>query len=546
MKGVNFSLSKDKNNVLCTIDPLLIAGTFDIDAFNDFFSSQNYLMFSLSADAVIGLSERISVAQADGQQQVITLPIASKAQANIDITIAEDKMSATMKVKGDTHTPLPDIDGLIKLAKDKGIKRGISKKRLSQLIKEIKKTDSPKEFSIEFARGLPPKKGKNSHIKPLVPNAIERVLQPQSVDGKKVDMRNLGDILCVERKQAVAEHLPPSVGRIGYNVENETLDAESGDWSKISLGNNTEFLDEQERVIIASVAGQPKFEDGRMSVDDTYSTKGVNVGTGNINYEGAVIVNGDVTENMQIIAKGDITINGFVESALIRAGGDIIITQGATGKMNDEDCQLYANGSIYLSHGQGLDVVAGNDINIVRQLAYSRIKCKGQLIVGNKDMPMGNLFASKINAFNIVKAGTVGAVSGSTIEIDFTEGYSILLQRLDHLNDLFKTLSSNNADHEMKIATLNSKHIPKNLRDVMKSLNNEVESERILLSWLRNASQELEKKLKTYESNARVIANKELFPGVSIKMNSRVWKAKKEYKRSIIEFEDNNWQYEPF
>ena len=85
-----------------------------------------------------------------------------------------------------------------------------------------------------------------------------------------------------------------------------------------------------------------------MTVDDTFQTKGVNVGTGNINYEGAVLVNGDVTESMQVIAKGDVTINGFVESAVIRAGGDIIITEGAMGKMHEEDCQLIAKGSVFV------------------------------------------------------------------------------------------------------------------------------------------------------------------------------------------------------
>src|SRR5690606_36488112 len=124
-------------------------------------------------------------------------------------------------------------------------------------------------------------------------------------------------------------------------------------------------------------------KDQKMWVDDTFICKGVNVGSGNVNYDGAVLVNGDVTEKMQIIASGDVTINGFVESAYIQAGGDIIITEGAMGKVNDSATEysttLKAKGSIHVQHGQGLDISCNGSVTIGRQLAYSRITCKGEV-----------------------------------------------------------------------------------------------------------------------------------------------------------------------
>jgi len=45
-----------------------------------------------------------------------------------------------------------------------------------------------------------------------------------------------------------------------------------------------------------------------------------------------------------------------VESAYIESGGDIIITEGAMGKVNDTQgefqCQLVAAGSIHVQHGR--------------------------------------------------------------------------------------------------------------------------------------------------------------------------------------------------
>ncbi|MBN7827867.1 FapA family protein, partial [Bowmanella dokdonensis] len=139
----------------------------------------------------------------------------------------------------------------------------------------------------------------------------------------------------------------------------------------------------------------PKFNSGDMWVDETFICKGVNVGTGNINYDGAVIVNGDVTEKMIITASGDVTINGFVESAIIQAGGDIIITQGAMGKQAENDkneysTKLSAQGSIHVQHGQGLEISCNGNVTVGKQLAHSNIICRGSVIVGPIDNPNGN------------------------------------------------------------------------------------------------------------------------------------------------------------
>ena len=105
-------------------------------------------------------------------------------------------------------------------------------------------------------------------------------------------------------------------------------------------------------------------------MQDTYTSAGVNSSTGDIQFDGAVVVNGDVGEDREINASGNVTINGFVESAYIHSGGDIIISEGAIGKMHDEDCRLVAGGSVYVHHAQGLNIQAGTDVNIGTQLAY--------------------------------------------------------------------------------------------------------------------------------------------------------------------------------
>jgi len=136
-------------------------------------------------------------------------------------------------------------------------------------------------------------------------------------------------------------------------------------------------------------------------------------------------------------------------------------------------------------------------------------------------------------------------VSGSVLNIDYSEGYNLLVNRTESLANLLKTLTRKNADHEIRISDINNKIIPESLLNKMAKLNDELASERILLDWVRGALAELQEKSAIYESYARVIANKELFPGVTVRLNKKMWKAEKEYRRCRVILENGKWHYDP-
>ena len=171
---------------------------------------------------------------------------------------------------------------------------------------------------------------------------------------------------------------------------------------------------------------------------------------------------------MNIVATGDVTINGFVESATINAGGDIIITEGAMGKVNDSNTVystvLKAKGSVHIQHGQGIDISCNGDVTIGRQLAYSRITCRGKVTVGPIAQPNGNIFACTIKSQNKVSAGTFGAVSGSNLSIDFSDGFNTLLERKDTLDELVRMLKQNYTRHNDRMVIINSKFVPEEMQ----------------------------------------------------------------------------------
>lgn len=550
MSGIAFSINKSTNELMAEIMPDQFVGECTGESISSLIEGTEFRECTLSTSLIKKLYLILEDARINNNDSLIVAPIGRSTEnviaSELNLDISEDQMSVTMTVvsnEAGVQASYPEVKTQLAA---KGVTRGISKKRIQHLLNSaLEAKDIDQTFTDVIAIGLPPRKGKPSRIKPLVPNSIDRILRPQEIEGDKVDMRDLGALLCVKPNEAIAKRVSPGNGRTGYTVTNQALPAESGEVFSIILGENTRIDENDENLILSDLAGLPKFENNIMSVDDTYTIDGVNVKTGNIEYEGAVIVNGDVTENMRVIAKGDVTVNGFVESAYIQAGGDIIITEGATGKMHEEDCRLVAKGNIFIQHGQGLDVKTGKDLTVKRQLAYSNVKCKGQLCVGDPDNPTGNLFATKIRAYSTVKAGSIGAVSGSTVEIDFSDGYNKLIRRFEIVSEMLSDLASKNADHEIRLSKMRAKRFPTPLKDKLGTLDSTIGIERSYIKWLRDAQQQLELAKTKYEANARVIANKELFPGVVVSLNKQMYKVEKETLKSRILLVENNWEYQP-
>lgn len=546
MKGVRLYENDSKTQLLVEVDTQLCENNFEHSTLMAFVESSEFHAYKLIQDNMRLLEQELNAESSDDQAvSVIEKVIGEIKDIQISISLAEDKMSATLTLDAHPNAEAPDINHIFELARKRGIVVGLSRKRIAGLIQQCKTLDTSNLVSGIIAKGFPARDGKHSRIKALVPNAFERLLTPQDKGGNKVDMRNLGDIICVSPEQAVAKRVAPTKGRMGKTVEGKDIGATPGNILEIKLGANTQVSASNENLIIASVSGQPKFENGVMCIEDALIVKGVNVSTGNIKYEGAVIVNGDVTENMKIVAKGDVTINGFVESAYIHSEGDIIITEGATGKMNDEDCQLIADGSIYIQHAQGVDVVAGKDLSVAKQLAYSRIKAIGSVKVGDIAKPMGTLFASTINCGKTVVAGSIGSISGSALTLDFSEEYNAICTQLSALSALCSQLETNNSKHEDKITNIDTQQLSIALQAKLQDIRNEIDNERQLLVWLQDAQLELQKQKNAYENEVRVVANKELLPGVTIKLNKKLWRGEREYQRSSIALISGNWVYEP-
>ncbi|MEW9798662.1 DUF342 domain-containing protein [Alteromonas sp. CYL-A6] len=549
MKGVQLHFDDADNALELTLKPAEFEAELKTADIFSLITENGYDRLYISESSVKAACEKANHFFKTKDLTDVVEKIGERRNAEVEFRIPEDAMVATVVLTTPYGGKLPTVDTIKKLAVKNNIKRGLGVKRIEALLLEAK--SAPQGAIIEqiVAKGLPPRDGRPSKFVPLVPNALERVLRPQTGKDGRVDMRNLGEVICVKANTEVLKRTAPTKGRTGFDVRGNVLEAKTGDWLDFKMGSGTEVSPKNENILISSIAGMPKYQNQVMNIDDTFISNGVNVGTGHVNYEGAVLVNGDVTEKMVIKAKGDVTINGFVESAYIESGGDIIVTEGAMGKVNEQaaefSCQLVAAGSIHVQHGQGIDLKCGQNVTVTRQLAYSRIFCGGSVTVGQVDNPQGNLFACEIISQDKIIAGTLGAVSGSTLKVDFSSGYNLLLERRDALEDLLKQLRDNNHRHKEKINIIKSKQVPAELRPRVDEVIDLYKSESALLNWIETRMLEMKNAKDAYQNSIGLVANKKLYSGVTVKLNNRSWRSEREYQRAKVYYESHQWHYEP-
>ena len=549
MIGITLKIDETDQYLVLNIAPDLVEDKVEAAVILELVHESIFKHFFIFDENIIDAVNSYKSITADNMSTVIEHQIGERRDTEISFRIVEDQLSAylttTVGYAGKTLT----VQSLLEELNSVGIKRGVSQKRLTSLVQKTAQAFPGEVFEELIAKGLAPRVGKSSRLKPLVQNALDRILKPQTVSSARVDMRNLGAIICVQKGAELLRRMPPTEGRNGFTVSGDIVVAKKGEWIKFTPGDGTVISDDDENLLLADIFGMPKFIDQSMWVDNIYSCKGVNVGSGNVNYDGSVLVNGDVTEKMEIHATGDVTINGFVESAIIHAGGDIIITEGAMGKVNDNATEystsLTSKGNIHVQHGQGLDINCNGNVTVGRQLAYSRINCRGKVIIGAIDNPNGNIFACTVKCRNSVTAGTLGAVSGSNLTIDYSEDFNTLLERKDTLDELLKKVKKNNDRHLERINLLNSKPIPKDMKGRVDDANQLFQREKKLVDRLEKKSYEMQMAKEQYQTDIQLIANKHLYPGVVVKLNNRIWRPDREYDTAKIRYLGYQWHVEP-
>ncbi|WP_331384921.1 DUF342 domain-containing protein [Aeromonas taiwanensis] len=449
------------------------------------------------------------------------VPIARRQDARLLIQVDKDQMSARAQITADWGGNPLTLAQLHEALAASPVRMGVSERLLAAALQAASEAAPGAQLSPVIALGRAAKHGQDTRFERLVETAAERILKPQELDHGKVDMRDLGTLLTVRAGSPLMRRHPATQGLDGVTVTGQTLPARDGKEIAMSAGDGTSLSREDPDLLLATRTGLPCQERAGMRVDEVLNVKQVDIRHGHVEFEGSLLVTGDVMPGMRIKTRGDVVIGGFVEGGLIESGGTITVRNGIIGrKLGEEEylCHLSAGGEIHAGYAQYARLEADGDIHIQSQLSHCYCRSGQDLKVGDSAMRKGHLIGGVNIANRLIMAPVLGASAANRTRLQILGGYFshkeqelALRQRkqscreqLDKLQDLILRLlqlpgDRRNPETLAKIKTLRTRQL-----DESKSLDEQLV--------------EAQRELQALMANMDIIATQRLFPGVEVEM----------------------------
>lgn len=347
-------------------------------------------------DAVAGLLSKYNRGIA-----ITDLALAGSTDATVEISLSPDELQATLNSEAaQGGLPLSQDRIFAELA-NKGITYGV----LSEAITQAVAAGSAQNLLI--AQGRAPVHGKNGWLEYLQPLMRDRTPKVDEFD--HTDYRDLGDILVVHPGDLLMLRHAPTIGEAGITLRGANIAPIPGnDVHFASHLDGAEICAEDPNLLIATLSGQPVQVPDGMIVEPVFHVPAVNAASGNIRFEGSVVIKGDVQAGMRVVASGDIEVEGVVEAATLDAGGNILIKGGAMGGLGHHDGHfLRCGGSFSAGYASQARIEAGGSIFIDDSAIQCELIAVNAIRVGDKKK--GHLIGGSAHASFNISAKVIGS-----------------------------------------------------------------------------------------------------------------------------------------
>lgn len=328
----------------------------------------------ISVENIAGLHSFIQSVQAKpGSIKVSDTP-GLECNECMTIKVSEDRMMVYVRF----HAPstkgsaMDEAEILSDLEHNK-IQYGISEKIIKKyVVSRLYCTDIP------IAKGKQVVQGRDAYI--TYHFDVNPTSKPKQLEDGSVDFHQLNIFTRVEKGDLLATLTPAYMGEPGIDVYgNEIMPAKV---KQLTLkASKNIVLSEDKLSMYSDAAGDVKLEGDSVYVSDTYYVPAdVDTSTGDIDYEGNVVVTGNVRTGFTIRAKGSVQVNGVVEGACIYSGDSIVLKRGMQGMAKG---YLEAENDIVSNFVESGTLVAKNNIT-VGSLLHSKVKAGNDLVVSGK------------------------------------------------------------------------------------------------------------------------------------------------------------------
>ncbi|MBM7855399.1 uncharacterized protein (DUF342 family) [Desulfohalotomaculum tongense] len=277
--------------------------------------------------------DNVELAAVKGDQGKITVEISKdRLSAYVTLTpavVIAPQIEVEYTPNGVTVKVLPQLkaeypfttEAIVQALKENGVVYGISREKISSLLKK------PSETKTLVAEGTPFKPGVDESVNLLIDT--ENNNQPEILPDGRVDFRQKR-LTSVDIGQVLAVKIPGKPGEPGTGVDGRPIEPPDYKRMELQAGEGT-LLQQNGFSVVSTGRGLPLVQRNKntwiFKVIPVYQVEEVTLSTGNLEFNGDLVVNKDVAEGMSVFAAGDVKIGGSVYGAKIVALGDVIVSK---------------------------------------------------------------------------------------------------------------------------------------------------------------------------------------------------------------------------
>ncbi|WP_027338717.1 FapA family protein [Halonatronum saccharophilum] len=325
--------------------------------------------------------------------------------AKIEVSVSKDKMEAYLDYTPPLGGKTLELEEVIEKIKESGVVFGLRKEELV----EVFDPEEPLE-SFLIAKGEEPTPGEDGRVKfNFDLDSHERKVN--LLEDGSADFRNLDRIVNVKPDDLLATKILPKEGESGNNVLGEDIEPKPVKEVDIPVGENVN-LSEDGMTLKAAMEGQAVYNKSKISVLDVYTVNGdVNLSTGNVDFSGSVIVNGNITDGMEVKANGNILIKGSVYGACLEAEGQIVIEKGLIGSNKGK---VSSKGDVEVKFIENATVDTDGDLVVKDAIMHSTVNAGGKVVVISGK---GLIVGGEVRAAQEIDAKIIGSNLATPTEI---------------------------------------------------------------------------------------------------------------------------------
>ena len=368
------------------------------------------------------------IERSDGtREKLVEWPAGASLSPHLTIRISEDRMQAEVltdppRVGGGTVTQ----EQFEHLLDDNGITSGID----WDVVAHCVENETYNKWLI-IASGVPAVHGRGGRIQYHF--NTERGKPFRELPGGRIDLKELNFIQFKKQGDILAERLDPILPREGFNIFGEKVPANPADEGEtMQAGTGTEF---RNGAIYALEDGNARLEKGAVIIEPVVTVNNVDYETGNLDFNGSVIIKGAVSDGFSIRVSGDVQVTKSVGRVHIEAGRNVILQSGING---DKEGRITAGGDIYARFVESSLLSASGSLIVTGSILHSTLNVSGHLlleggrceILGGLAIVKGWVKCRKIGSLYETKTNLIVGVEPEELE-QFLEH----LKKMDQLRD---------------------------------------------------------------------------------------------------------------